>query len=182
VLKGYQDWHGRALFGLRAIALCADILKDYQIAIYSANPDVIIAAELLTKSSGIPIEVIPHCSHDDILRLHGRARIYLGLAISDGISISSIEAMAMGAFPIQSSTSCCNEWIVDGETGIIVPPEDPEVIAVAIRKAVSDDRLVNRAAEMNARVARERLDQAVIKPQVIAMYEKIAAEAANKRK
>jgi hypothetical protein len=182
VLKGYQDWHGRALFGLRAIALCTDILKDYQIAIYSANEDVMIAAELLSKSSGIPIEVIPRCSHDDIMRLHGRARIYIGLAISDGISISSIEAIAMGAFPIQSSTSCCNEWIVDGETGIIVPPEDPEVIAAAIRKAVSDDRIVDRAAELNARVAQKRLDQAVIKPQVIAMYKKIATEVDNKRK
>jgi len=67
------------------------------------------------------------------------------------------------------------------ESGFIVPPEDPEPIAAAIRRAVSDDALVDRAAELNAKVARERLDQDVIRPQVIAMYEKIAAQGAVKR-
>ena len=79
----------------------------------------------------------------------------------------------MGAFPIQSCTACADEWIVQGENGFIVPPEDPHVIADAIRRAVSDDALVDHAAEVNSRVARERLDENLIRPQVIAMYEKI---------
>jgi glycosyltransferase involved in cell wall biosynthesis len=183
LLKGYQYWAGRALVGLRALALCADSLRGYRVGVYLANnDDVKIAAELVSQTTGLPVEVIPYCSHDDMLRWYGQARISIGLSISDAISTSLLEAMVMGAFPIQSSTACCDEWIVDGETGLIVPPEDPEPIAAAIRKAVSDDQLVDRAAELNARVAQERLDQAVIKPQVIAMYEKIAAEAANKRK
>ena len=181
LLKGYQDWHGRALVGLRAIELCANALKGYRVGIYVANPDVKIAAELVSKSTGIPIEVIPQCSHDDMLRQYGRARVYIGLSISDGISISELEAIMMGTFPIQSCTACADEWIVDGQTGFIVPPEDPETVAAAIRRAVSDDALVDRAAELNAKVARERLDQEIIKPQVIAMYEKIAAQGAVKR-
>jgi glycosyltransferase involved in cell wall biosynthesis len=181
LLKGYQDWHGRALVGLRAIELCANALKGYRVGIYVANPDVKIAAELVSKSTGIPIEVIPPCSHDDMLRQYGRARVYIGLSISDGISISELEAIMMGTFPIQSCTACADEWIVDGQTGFIVPPEDPETVAAAIRRAVSDDALVDRAAELNAKVARERLDQNVIRPQVIAMYEKIAAHGAVKR-
>jgi len=182
LLKGYQDWHGRALSGLRAIALCVKQLQGYQIAIYSWNHDVKIAAEFLSKTSGIPIEVIPPCSHDEMLRLHGSARIHVGLAIADGIAISSLEAMVMGAFPIQSCTACADEWIVQGKNGFIVPPEDPEVIADAIRRAVSDDALVDQAAELNAQIARERLDENVIRPQVIAMYNKISAEIAMKRK
>jgi glycosyltransferase involved in cell wall biosynthesis len=182
LLKGYQHWAGRALVGLRALALCADRLRGYRVGVYLANDDVKIAAELVSQTTGLHIEMIPFCSHDDMLRLYGQARISIGLSISDAISTSLLEAMVMGAFPIQSCTACCDEWIVDGETGFIVPPEDPEPIAAAIRKAITDDRLVDRAAELNAKVARERLDQSVIKPQVIAMYEKIASEAANKRK
>lgn len=174
LLKGYQNWAGRALVGLRALALCADSLKGYRVGVYLANDDVKDAAELVSYTTGLPIEVIPRCSHDDMLRRYGQARISIGLSISDGISTSLLEAMVMGAFPIQSCTSCCEEWIVSGETGLIVPPEDPEPIAAAIRKAVSDDLLVNRAAELNARVAQERLDQSVIKPLVIAMYENIS--------
>jgi len=181
LLKGYQDWHGRALVGLHAIELCANELKGYRVGIYVANPDVKIAAELVSRSTGIPIDVIPRCSHDDMLRLFGRARVYIGLGISDGISISSLEAIVMGAFPIQSCTACADEWIADGETGLIVPPEDPEPIAAAIRRAVSDDALVDRASEVNARVARERLDQEIIKPQVIAIYQRVAEAAKNKK-
>jgi glycosyltransferase involved in cell wall biosynthesis len=175
LLKGYQGWAGRALVGLRAIALCANQLKGYRIAIYLASPEVKIAAELVSQSTGIPIDLIPSCSHDDMLRLYGCARVYIGLSISDAASTSLLEAMTMGTFPIQSCTACADEWISDGESGFIVPPEDPEPVAAAIRRAVSDDALVDRAAELNDRVVRERIDQAVIRPQMIAMYEKIAS-------
>lgn len=182
LVKGYQGWAGRALVGLRAIALCADQLKGYSVAVYLANDDVRLAAELVSHSSGIPIEVIPRCSHEEMLRLFGRARVAIGLSISDAISTTLLEAMVMGSFPIQSCTSCADEWVVGGESALIVPPEDPEPIAAAIRRAVSDDALVDRAAELNAKVAQERLDQAIIRPQVIAMYEKIAGSAGKHKK
>jgi glycosyltransferase involved in cell wall biosynthesis len=181
VLKGYQHWAGRALVGIRAIELVADVLKDYQVAVYLARPDVRIAAELVSQSTGIPIEIIPYSSHEDMLQLHGRARISIGLSISDAISTSMLEAMVMGSFPIQSNTSCANEWIRDGETGLLVHPEDPEAVAAAIRRAVADDALVDRSADINTRLTSERLDRSAIQPQVIAMYEKVSAEAKQLR-
>jgi hypothetical protein len=181
LLKGYQGWVGRALVGLRAIELCADVLRGYRVAIYLARNDVAIAAELVSQSTGIPIDLVPPCSHDEMLHFFGRAKIYIGLSISDAISTSLLEAMIMGAFPIQSCTSCADEWIENGKTGLIVPPEDPEIIAAAIRRAISDDALVDYAAAENMRVATELLDRSVIQPQVIAMYEKVAAQAAAKK-
>jgi glycosyltransferase involved in cell wall biosynthesis len=173
LLKGYQTWAGRALVGLRAIALCADQLKNYRVAIYLASPVVRKEAKRISQITGIPIEIMPFCSHDDMLRLHGSARVHVGLSITDGISVSFLEAIVMGAFPIQSCTACADEWIVDGKTGFIVPPEDPEAVAAAIRRAVTDDALVDHAARINADLARERLDYSIIKKQVISMYKEI---------
>lgn len=181
LLKGYQHWAGRALVGLRAIELCANELRGYRVAIYMASPEVKIAAELVSQSTDIPIEVIPPCSHDDMLRWYGSARIYIGLSISDAISTSLLEAIVMGAFPIQSGTACADEWIVDGKTGLIVHPADPEAVAAAIRWAVSDDALVDSAAEQNAHVAAERLEYSVIQPQVVAMYQQVDVETALKQ-
>lgn len=175
-LKGYQGWAGRALVGLRAVALSAEALKGYRVAVYLAGEEVRIAAELVSRSTGIPIDIVPPSPHEDILRLHGRARVSIGLSISDGASVSMLEAMVMGSFPIQSSTACADEWIVDGRTGSIVPPEDPEPIAAAIRRAVTDDGLVDRAAERNAEVARERLDYRSVQPQVAALYENVVSK------
>lgn len=174
VLKGYQGWAGRALIGLKAIEMCADSLIGYEIAVYLAEKEVKIAAEKISQTTGIPIEIIPHCSHDDMLSLHGRARISIGLSIGDAASTSMLEAMVMGSFPIQSCTACANEWITDGLSGMIVPPEDPENIAEALRRAISDDALVDRAAEINTLTARERLDYSSIQQQVILMYEQVA--------
>ena len=178
LLKGYQGWAGRALVGLRSIELCAEKLQGYRVAVFSASEEVEIAAELVSQSTGIPIEVVPQCSRDDLLRLFGSARVYLGLSISDGVPASMLEAIAMGAFPIQSCTACADEWLEDGRSGLIVPPEDERAVSEAISRVIGDDALVDHAAAQNAHLAKQRLDRSVIQPQVIAMYEQIAADLA----
>ena len=177
MLKGYQGVFGRSLVGLRALERCADLLQDYEIVIYSAPHEVEIAAEIFSISTGIPVKIMPHdTTHLEILRLHGRARISIGLSISDGISTSFLEAIVMGSFPIQSNTGSCDEWIEDGETGFIVPPEDPEIVERAIRGAITNDVLVNKAAEINYKSAREKLDDQIIKPKVKEIYSTIISE------
>jgi hypothetical protein len=177
VLKGYQSWAGRALVGLRAIELCADLLRGYRVTVFLAPPDVVLAAELLSRKTGIPIEwESGERAHDDILRMHGSARASIGLSISDAISTSLLEAMIMGSFPIQSNTGCGDEWIECGENGLLVHPESPEEVAAALRRALTDDAMVDRAAETNARLAAERLDKSVVGPMAVEMYLKMAAQ------
>ena len=177
-LKGYQHWAGRALVGVRAIEQCADTLKagGYTVALYSADEDVRIAAERMAQTTGVKLEFVPAGSHEDMLRLQGRARVGIGLSISEGLSTSALESLVMGAFPVQSDTSClCEELVRDGETALMVPPENSEAVAAAIRRAVTDDALVDRAVEINDRTVAARLDYSVIQPQVVSMYEHIAA-------
>ena len=87
-----------------------------------------------------------------------------------------VEAMSVGAFPIQSNTACADEWVIDGETALLVPPEDPQVIAAAIRRALTDDNLVDQASELNAKTCAERLDATKIRQQVINMYQSIVED------
>ena len=75
---------------------------------------------------------------------------------------------------MQSDTGCGDEWLCQGKSGLLVPAEDPAAVAAALRLALADDELVDRAAETNARLAYERLDVSVIKPQVIEMYKRVA--------
>lgn len=173
VLKGYQHWAGRALVGVRALRLAADALKRHRIITYAAFPDVEFSARLLGIETGMDVRIVPPTSHEEILKLHGQARMSIGLSISDGISTSFLEALVMGSFPIQSNTSTGGEWIRDGETGILVPPEDPEPIAAAIRRAVTDDALVDRAAEINAATVSTRLDADVLRKKAVEMYRSI---------
>jgi glycosyltransferase involved in cell wall biosynthesis len=153
--------------------MCANDLRGYRVGIYSAVPDVQLAAELVAHDTGIPIDIIPSGSHENMLRLFGQARVYIGLSISDGISTSLLEALTMGAFPIQSNTACADEWLQNGRTGFIVPPEDPQRVAAALHRALRDDALVDDAAQQNALMVEERLDWKVLRPKMIAMYEDV---------
>lgn len=177
MLKGYQHWAGRALVGLRALERCADLLPGYTLAIYSANADVLFAARLFSERNGIPLHIIePGTSHDDLLQWHARARISIGLSIGDAISTSLLEAMVMGSFPIQSCTACVDEWLESGANGLVVPPEDPDLIEFALRQALTDDALVDAASSKNWQIAKERLQATAIREQVRSMYRGIADE------
>lgn len=183
MLKGYQGWAGRALVGIRALERCSDILKDYEIIIYSNTNaiDVQIAASLLSQSLKIPVRLLPSdTAHQEILNYHSRARISIGLSISDAISTSLLESMAMGSFPIQSCTACASEWIVDGETGFIVPPEDPEIIEQMIRRALLNDDLVNNAAKINFQTIAKKVDYHHLKELTIQSYKKILSTTNEK--
>jgi glycosyltransferase involved in cell wall biosynthesis len=178
IVKGYQTWSGRALFTLKALEECADLLKSggFEVDIYSGNYDVEVAAELTSQRCGVPFNTIPKLTpHEDILALHSQSRVYIAASIGDGISTSLLEAMACGAFPIQSNTSCACEWVEDGKTAYLTPPEDVGAMVTAIRKALTDDELVNSAASKNIETIQNRADRAVLKKHVLNMYENVTS-------
>ncbi|WP_424627537.1 glycosyltransferase [Bradyrhizobium sp. SYSU BS000235] len=176
-VKGYEHFAGRALIALDAIAATAEILKDYRIVVYSATPNIHARVQELRNVHGLNIEIMPHASHEEMLRLFAAARCYLGVSTSDGISTSMLEALAMGAFPIQTNTACCDEWIEDGVSGFSIPPDEIGVISNRIRQAVLDDALVDRAAVLNWELVERRLNTEVLKIGVVNDYkEMLAAE------
>jgi glycosyltransferase involved in cell wall biosynthesis len=178
-LKGYQHWAGRGLVGLRALELSADLLraKGFTVAVYSlSNPDVRLAVERSAVLTGLKFEMAANETREAVLRVQGKARASIGLSISDGLSTSALEAVIMGALPIQSNTSCLCELVKCGEGALMVPPEDPTEVAAAIARAATDDDLVNRAAEANAEIARQRLSKDVIGPIVVGLYDQMKRE------
>jgi glycosyltransferase involved in cell wall biosynthesis len=173
LVKGYQSWSGRALVALTALKQCNDLLKEYTIEIFASSGDVTIASELLSQDIGIPVKNIHVDTHTEMLIKFGKARLFVGLGISDGTPSTMLESMVMGAFPIQSNTACADEWIINDVTGIIVPPEDPNVVAKAIQKALIDDQLVDTASQLNLELARRNLDNSVIKPRILGLYNEV---------
>lgn len=177
LLKGYQGWAGRSLFGIRALERCSDLLKDYSIKLFSVAPksfDVQISVSLFVANTGINMEILPNnLSHEEMLLLHSSARISIGLSVGDGISTSLLEAMAMGSFPIQSNSSCCNEWFEHGISGYSVNAEDSESIEKVIRLALLNDDLVNSAANVNYETIKNKADKDKLENLTASNYRKI---------
>ncbi len=176
LVKGHTRFVGRGLIALAAIEDLAHLLNEYQIVVYSADPKARRKASALSKKYGLSVVSFGRgeLSHDQLLKMFQNARIYIGISLSDGISVSLQEAMAGGAFPIQTDTSCADEWIVDGQSGFVVSPTDLAGLVSAIRTALEDDLLVDTAAKINHEVASKRLEQSLVASMSRNFYEFIA--------
>ena len=115
MIKGYTGFVGRALVAIKACELAADHLREYEVIIYSASLKARIRALKLRHFHKIRVTILKkRIPHHEMLKHFSEAKVYIGISLSDGISTSLLEAMAMGAFPIQTNTSCAEEWIEDG--------------------------------------------------------------------
>jgi hypothetical protein len=56
-----------------------------------------------------------------------------------------------------------------------VPPEDPDVVELAIRQILADDELVDSAAQINWQTALARLEQSNLAEKAVAMYQQAFA-------
>lgn len=177
-LKGHQTIRGaNALAALEALETCRDILTGFELRVFSASDEIREALRKVSEIEGLQVsEVRPRCTHEEILDLMGSARISIGVSTSDGTPNAMLEAMVLGAFPIQSDTISTAEWIQDGVNGLLVSALDPQSIAAAIRRALTDDQLVDRAAKINSDLADERLDLTKVKPKVIELYRKVVKQ------
>lgn len=94
--------------------------------------------------------------HERVPTLLRESHIYVSMSLSDTTSVSLLEAMACGLFPIVSDIPANREWIEDGKNGVLVPVERPMLLATAIAQAWRDDDLRRRAREANLALITER--------------------------
>ena len=59
----------------------------------------------------------------------------------EGLPKAALEAMATGRPVVATDIPGCREAVVDGQTGFLVPPRNPEALAGALAKLISDPAL-----------------------------------------
>jgi glycosyltransferase involved in cell wall biosynthesis len=139
-IKGYEGWVGRASVAVEALYSLTNELADYKIIFYSCNAKTIRLVKKLKRKTGLNVEWHGkgELSHTQMLDLFASARIYIGISLSDGISTSLLEAMAMGAFPIQTSTACVDEWFQDGVSGLALKTPNEQTLVAALATSLAD--------------------------------------------
>lgn len=164
LIKGHTRFVGRGLEALQAVETLANLCLDFEIVVYSADPSARRRVRSLAKKHGLSVTSYRRgeLTHNEFLEIFRRSRVYIGISLSDAASMSLLEAMVCGAFPIQTDTSCADEWVVNDKSGFIVSPDDHAGLVKSIKIALEDDALVDSAAQINYEVARNRLDQSVV--------------------
>ncbi len=77
-------------------------------------------------------------SEDDKLELMRTAWIHVLVSEKEGWGISNLEAAACGTPSVAADAPGLRESVVDGVTGLLVPPDDPDALAAAMRSLIED--------------------------------------------
>jgi glycosyltransferase involved in cell wall biosynthesis len=178
MVKGYQGRSGRSITILKVIKNLTKELNNYKVIVFGADEEVLRYAkknkldDLLNISIFSKIKLLPH---NEIMRLMGESLIYIGNSNSDGIPNTLLEAIAMGAFPIQSNPGGVTEEVIrHKENGFIIKDHnDIEDIKKLILKALNNMKLIDRAFIINQMEIKPKYNSELIKKQVLKQYNSI---------
>lgn len=173
IIKGYQGKWGQALAALDALeGVSRDVLNGFDIEIFSSEPVTTSRAKKFSEETGVNVICHPKNSlpHSKVLEMMTKARLYIGLSKSDGISTSMLEAMAMGAIPIQTNTSCANEWLMEGKSGHIADLKELRAISEWIEQFITNDELCLFAQASNIETIKRKYTQPFIRNNVLRNY------------
>ncbi|HEX8575226.1 MAG TPA: glycosyltransferase [Flavobacterium sp.] len=176
LIKGYQHLFGRGLNIVKALESSSEVTEKYDVVIFGAHKVVFDYVE--ENNLNYKIYSRHGLSHQELLELMGMAVLYIGNNISDGMPNTLLEAIVMGAFPIQSNPgNATAEIIEDGVNGFLIEnPEDVTAIQDKILKALASPDLLKNAFEINSKLAEEKLDYEINREKVISIYNSIYNE------
>lgn len=164
-IKGYQNHWGQALNALSVIEKMANELQGIRVELFSCNKVTLRRVKKLQDTTSI--DITAHykgsLSNAQVQEIMHRSFAMIALSKSDGISASMIEAMANGAVPIQSRTSCCDEWLEDGVGGFLVAYDDLTSIETKLRHVLQNPEFRLGAARANIESLTKKLDPARMK-------------------
>lgn len=80
----------------------------------------------------------------EVARLYARAGAFVLPTLREAFGLSFLEAMAFGLPCVGTDIEAIPEIVVDGQTGLLVPPRDPAALAAAMRALVEDPARARR--------------------------------------
>jgi len=123
--------------------------------------------ELRVQKYGLEDRIIFTGFRKDVKEILSALDIFVMPSILEGQPIILIEVMAMGKPIVATDLDGIKEAVINGETGLLVPPKNPKLLADAIRQLIKDR---NKWKQMGIR-GREIIEQKYRLDNMIKKYE-----------
>jgi glycosyltransferase involved in cell wall biosynthesis len=165
---------------IMAITVISLIKKDgFDISFRMVGPD---------KRDGSKIDVINEITKQNletvITIIDGIPKLQVGFELSaadiflnttniDNTPVSVIEAMACGLCIISTNVGGIPYLLQNDEDALLVPPNNPEAMAVAVERILTEPDLAEKLSR-NARKKAESFDWSIILPKWIELFESVA--------
>jgi D-inositol-3-phosphate glycosyltransferase len=112
--------------------------------------------------------------HDELQRLYARAAVVACPSRREGFGVACLEAMAHGRPVVATAVGGLRDLVVDGETGIVVPPRDPAALRTALTQLLGDRDLRRRLGSAGRERARSGFSWDAVTEVTLAAYSDVA--------
>jgi alpha-maltose-1-phosphate synthase len=110
----------------------------------------------------------------EVIQLLTHATVFACPSLYEPLGIVNLEAMACGTAVVASRVGGIPEVVSDGETGLLVPPDDPEALAGALNALLGDPGRAAAMGELGRERAVAQFGWPAIAAQTAALYAELA--------
>jgi len=114
-------------------------------------------------------------SKREVIQLLSHSTLFACPSVYEPLGIVNLEAMACGTAVVASKVGGIPEVVADGETGLLVPPDDPEALAESINALTRDRDRAKAMGTAGRERAQSQFDWGKIARQTAELYESTVA-------
>lgn len=141
--------------------------------LYRRNPNVefwLVSKEVCNIETSIPIRYNYRPNRHQLAKLYAACDLFVLASWWESFGLPPLEAMACGAAVVLTDSRGIREYAQPEENCLMVPPRQPELLAKAIERVLTDPTLADRlrrngpptAARFTWNAAVDRFEQAVL--------------------
>ena len=131
------------------------------------------------KAAGLTDQVRFLGYRTDLQRLMAAADLVVLPSISEGLPLAAIEALAAARPVVATETGGIPEIVLNGQTGLLVPPCDSVALAEAMHRVLSDPALALRLGTNGRLFVEQHFDVRVQIERTMALYRDVTSKAAT---
>lgn len=142
---------------------------DYRAAFVGEGPLLPEIAAAI-RQRGLTERIDALGNRDDVPDVLASADVFVLSSRSEGFPVSILEAMAAGLPVVATDVGGVAESVIEGETGLLVPPGDPRALAAALDRLLTDRALRLRLGAAGRERVRRHFDLAGFRRAHVELY------------
>ncbi len=111
--------------------------------------------------------------HERLEALYARAAVVACPSHREGFGVACLEAMAQGRPVVATGVGGLRDLVVDGETGLVVPPRDVPALRAALERLLADAELRRRLGVAGRERARSEFSWDRVTAALMSAYEEV---------
>jgi glycosyltransferase involved in cell wall biosynthesis len=150
----------------------------HEIALLGGTPDEGPEAEAAVRAALVDtVQLLGTRPHEEMPVAFAEADVFCLPSWWEAMPLSVLEAMAAGLPVVATDVGDVGRAVADGETGFVVPAREPERLADALEKLLTDPDLRRRMGAAGRARVRERFSSSVTAGEVSALYAQLGRGA-----